>query len=266
MKRFWLILIGFVLITRVVAHDLYLLPFKFFLKKGHVLTVNMYIGDDFAKEIEKPVTIKDVNLFKWFTHNRTEDLLTAVTDSVKPVISQKKMNFEGLGLLAVNRNYFKITLTPAKFTNYLKEERINNILRMRDTMPAKKEEREKYTRYIKTLVMVGNANGEQYKKVIGQTLEIILLQNPYLQKLGATVQAKVLFRGKPLNNGAVEALSLQSDGKLSKQQIYTNKDGIAPFTISNSGSWMIRITYMLPSNTDDADWESFWASYTFGIK
>ena len=88
----------------------------------------------------------------------------------------------------MERDYARITFENKKFLSYLKEDHIENITVKKDSL--KKVQRERYSRYIKTLVQSGSKPfGEQYKKVLGENFEIILLQNPYLLKKADKIKA-----------------------------------------------------------------------------
>ncbi len=251
---------------RVSAHDHYLLPEKFFLKAGERLVVHQYVGDEFKQEEEKGVQYYITKTFQWITPRRTLDLLRRYADSTLPLASEP-IDFDGLGLLAMARGHARVELTGEKFTQYLKEEKLDGILAMRDTMAARPVEREKYTRFLKTLVQSGaNRRGNAYEKQLGHTLEILLLKNPYTLRPGEEMTAQVLYRGRPLERGSVEAISKDAAGTVTVQAMKTDKSGKIRFPLRTVGTWMVRITHMIPSTDATADWESFWASYTFAVR
>lgn len=257
------------------AHDYFLLPDKFFLKRGDTIVCRLFVGDDFTVELEeRPIHKYIMTKFDWTTPGLTKggkphtyDLLSDAKDSTMPVLRQTVIK-NGLGLLSVNRRYAHITFGRKKFLSYLKAEHLDEINAAfpSSTAAHKDSIREKYTRYIKTLFMVGQPAGEVYKQRLGQTLEIILLQNPYKAKRGGTVTAQVFFRDKPLENGSVEALCKDSSGHVTKELIKTDSRGQVQFRLTTPGTWMVRLTHMIVSNDTDADYESFWASYTFGVQ
>ena len=257
------------------AHDYFLLPEKFFLKKGENIVCRLFVGDDFTVELEeRPIHKYIITAFNWTTPSvtkgggsRTYDLLEEAKDSTMPVLRQKVIK-DGLGLLSMNRTYARLSFTPEKFKAYLKLEHLDDVLQKFESQPRPSTDsiREKYTRYIKTLFTVGTPTGEVYKERLGQTLEIVLLQNPYTVKRGGMITAQVFFRDAPLVNGSAEALSKDKRGKVTKRLIKTDANGRISFRLDEAGTWMVRLTHMVPSADSDADWESFWASYTFGVR
>ena len=78
--------------------------------------------------------------------------------------------------------------------------------------------------------------------------------------------AQVFFNDKPLINGSVEVLCKEASEKVSVRLVKTDKNGQVAFRLNKAGTWMIRLTHMLPSKDTDADWESFRATYTFGMR
>ena len=104
-------------------------------------------------------------------------------------------------LLIMERDYARTTLPNDKFKSYLKGDNIENI-RIDDR--TKTEQSERYTRYIKALVQSNpKSNDEIHKTVVGHNFEIVLLQNPYELNQGDWIKAKVLFRGEPLTEKAM---------------------------------------------------------------
>ena len=105
----------------------------------------------------------------------------------------------GSYLIAMERNQSYIKLDAQKFTDYLKEEGLKDIIEQRmKSGESQTEGRERYSRYLKSLVQVGDRRDDTYKRELGFRLEIIPINNPYLLKLGDSLVVRVLFEGKPL--------------------------------------------------------------------
>ena len=139
-------------------------------------------------------------------------------------------------------------------------------------MGSRPVQSEGYSRFLKSLVQVGEAGGaELHKRVLGQTLEILLLQNPYRLDPGDPLEVKVLFEGKPLPGQSLKAFSNDRKGRISSHQFRTGPDGVGRFTLDRAGLWLVRLVRLTPCSEhssvdcEDADWESYWASYTFEL-
>jgi uncharacterized GH25 family protein len=51
------------------------------------------------------------------------------------------------------------------------------------------------------------------------------------------------------------------------QYARTDSQGICSFKLERAGEWFVHATHMISCpDPDDSDWESFWASYSFGME
>jgi uncharacterized GH25 family protein len=265
-KKYILTTLAMILLFSFLAnsHESYFMADNFHVHRGDILKLHLLVGDDFKGEIEKPLQIKVTAAFDLFTYKGKTNLLVESKDSAFPIL-QRKVDFDGTGLIAIERKYFHIKLKPGKFARYLKEEGIDNITFDSLSIP-KDSVHEKYSRYIKTLVCSDMAGQENtYKTITGQALEIVLLDNPY-GKVKKQLQLQVLFQGKPLKG---KTIYMAKDGhglSLNQQKVKTDEKGICYFKWPTTGNWLIHLVNMIPSDTEDKDFESFWASYSFGVE
>lgn len=149
----------------------------------------------------------------------------------------------------------------------LREEGLDSIVALREQSgESQSEARERYSRYLKSLLQAGARHDETYKRELGFKLEIIPQTNPYELKIGDSLEVKVLFEGKPLPNAKVFADNREA-GSTRTQQTRTTAAGIATVKLDRSGFWLVRLVHMRRcAALAEADWESFWAAYTFGAK
>ena len=98
---------------------------------------------------------------------------------------------------AVNTMPAFIELEPAKFTDYLKEEGLSEVIAWRSAhSESGKPGRERYSKFAKSVLLSGPPNGFGQEKV-GFTIEIIPEADLYKVKAGEALPVLVLFRGKP---------------------------------------------------------------------
>lgn len=253
------------IIVTAFAHEYILLAYKFKVAKGDTLELHLFVADGFNIELERPLQKSITKSFELISHNGTADLLAAGKDETLPILN-RVVDFDGLGLIHTEREYARITLGNKKFLAYLKEDHLENIRIKAD--PHKQQQRERYSRYIKCLVQSNPLqNDTLYKMRIGQNFEIILLSNPYRLKIGSTIKAQLFFKGKPLANKVVTARNRTGSEAAINQISRTDAAGVCSFVISRKGDWFLHTTHMIPCpDPIDADWESFWASYSFGIE
>ena len=249
----------------VFGHEYVLLAYKYRLHVGVTLEMHLFVADGFNIQLERPVQTSITKKFELITRLGTTDLLVDTKDQTLPVVS-RKVDFEGLGLIQMERDYARISLPTQKFLAYLKEDHIENILIKQDG--EKSMQRERYSRYIKSLVVSGDAkNDTLYKLKTGQRFEILLLKNPYSLHMGDTIKAKVLFMNKPLVGKVITARNRTGNQNTLFLVSRTNANGICSFKIKRPGEWFIHATQMIPCpDKTDSDWESFWASYSFEIQ
>jgi uncharacterized GH25 family protein len=250
----------------VFAHDYWLEPDAFFLPVGESVHVHLHLGDDFKSEEEKPFQKKPTVKFQLLSAKETQDLAAAGEEGKKPV-ARVKAQAAGNYLIALERSPQTINLAADKFNAYLAEEGLDAILELRrKACEDKQEGRERYSRYLKALLQVGDQRDDTYKKEVGHRLEIVPQENPYQRKVGAQLTVKVLFEGKPLRGAKLFAHHRAGD-KVATQMGTTSREGLAVIKLEKAGSWLIRLVHMRRcEGVADIDWESFWGAYTFGLK
>lgn len=263
MKKLFLFA-GLCLVVFIVfAHEYILLAAKYRLQKDDMMELHLFVSDGFNIQLERPFQKNITRAFELITKDKITDLQQ--TESALPVCN-RKVDFDGGGLIHLERDYARISLATAKFLEYLKEDHIDKIA---DKVDVKKgDQKERYTRYLKCLVQSGNSFDDTvYKKITGQNFEIVLLQNPYLLHKGDKLSVKIIFMGKPLINKLITARNRTGNENALAITARTNEKGICTFALIRKGEWFIHATHMIACpDKKDSDWESFWASYSFGME
>ncbi len=207
------------------------------------------------------------------------DLLAELPDmrtrpSITPVV-ERTVDFEGLALVTMEHYPLYTEFTNDEFREYLDHEGLD-IRDFREGMGSRSEQAEAYVRTLKCLVQVGeddpDANpSELHRRVLGQRIEIVLLQNPYRLNPGDELDVQVLANGEPVQGQLVNAYNGSSHAPVSKQQAHTDAGGVARFVLDGSGLWLIRLVNLTPCSgrtdgeCEDADWDSAWAAYSFEL-
>ncbi len=249
------------------AHEYWLEPDSYFLTPRESSPVRLFLGEGLKVEEEMPYRYSKTSIFRLFSSEGTFDLARTTADEAKPLFSfsaQKSGNY----LLAMERNWSYITLEPDKFEDYLREDGMEYIIAERERLgESKKEGKERYSRFIKSLIQVGTKRDNTFSKKAGFRLEILPLNNPYALKKGDELIVKILFEDKPLAGRTIFADNRDGD-TISKQRLATDKDGVAKIKLDRKGVWLVRLVYMqrCTKSCEDADWESFWGSLSFGVR
>ena len=251
-------------VQMTLSHDYWFSLNRFALMKGDTLVVNLLVGDELKPELERPLQKSMTKSFLLITADKTIDLMAELPDSAMPVL-KRKIDFEGLALIAMERDFWYTKMTDEQFTRSLQHEEMHDILQLREKIGRKKEEHKRYDRSIKALLKVGpQADGEVYKKILGHKVEILLLQNPFLLKPGDRLQVKVIDRGRPLAKKLIKAYNDSGQGKISIQKAYTNDEGIASFTLDRRGFWLIRLSHLWHCpDCEKVDWENHYSTFSF---
>jgi uncharacterized GH25 family protein len=125
--------------------------------------------------------------------------------------------------------------------------------------------KEKYVRCMKTLFSVEDHDGSEYEKVLNQECEIVLKDNPYKKRYGEDLVAQLLFKGKPVKGETVSLYIKSLGGNVYTQNYTTDDKGEITITMSREGVFMLRNVHVEPTTDKDADYASWWTTYTFSF-
>ncbi|MEO1999788.1 MAG: DUF4198 domain-containing protein [Planctomycetaceae bacterium] len=251
--------------SAVQAHDYWIQPDALQPRAGATVPIRLFVGDGFDPETERNYSKKMTVRFRMLSPDGMSNLMQADRNGKKPV-AVITPQAAGTYLLAMQRDWSRIELKPEKFNQYLEHEGLQGILEQRKKSGEfDKVGNERYRRYLKSAVRVGQSADLHYGRRLGHRLEILPQSDPTLAQPGETVAFQVTFEGKPLRHVQLFALRRHQQ-KTTKQQQTTSAGGIAGFQITGPGTWMVRLVHMQRCTDEPGmDWESFWASYTFGI-
>jgi len=257
---FLVVLAGIIGIA-ATTHDYFLLPENFFLHKGDKLNLHLVGGDEFTKKEEIKYEPGKTSSFMLYNGSKKIDLTKMAKDSAAPVLSYTVEN-SGQTLLEMTRGYELNSSSRDNFSEYLTTlnyDKLGEAVKTSNQFRIK----EKYTRYLKTLIAVDNHDGSAYGKILNEEYEIVLKDNPFNKKYGDDLTALIRFKGKPAK-GAQVALYIKSpQGNVYTQNLLSGANGEATFTMSREGIYLIRSVRVEQTKDKDADYETWWASYTF---
>ncbi|MFK3659275.1 DUF4198 domain-containing protein [Scandinavium sp. NPDC088450] len=179
------------------------------------------------------------------------------------VIGHFKPRSAGATVVALQTNPAQITLSASEFETYLREEGLEKIIQQRQREgDSDQPGSELYSRFAKSIVLV-DGHSEGFDRNVGLPLELIPQTEPLQYKPGQQYHLRLLLNGKPLVGTQVKA---QSQGK---QRYFlktrTDAHGEVAFALPESGFWIFSAEEMTASQSQDADWDSQWASVTMAI-
>ena len=105
----------------------------------------------------------------------------------------------------------------------------------------------------------------QVTKPAGLPLEIVPEVNPYAASRTSSLPVRVIYEGRPLPQALVKLTDLDDDAS-PREQIRTDREGRARFTVPRSGTWLLNViwTKALP-RTEETDFETVFSSLSFGF-
>lgn len=251
--------------ARLCAHDLYLMPERFVTPAGRPLGIVFQNGDEFPKAsaATKTERLRNTRLLSKAGQADFEKITARATETTATV----QVPGSGIAILTAHTIPNFIQLDAKKFRSYLEHENLTNAIQWRDQHgEAGKPGRERYSKYVKSLIRVGQSDGF-YRERTGLTIEIIPEADPYAVSPGQTLPVQVLFRGKPAVDVAVESAWLEA-GKAKMMTIgRTDAQGRIVIPVKAQGPHRLHAIVMERcAEPQAADWESFWASLTFEIQ
>lgn len=262
MKKRTLIILSLFISIAVFGHEYWLESERFWLKLNEEVFIKPMVGENYMGEHVDFEKLKPKK-FDIYSKNNIKKA-TTVADNQGFASCKLSFNKAGNYLVALNNENKYLELEAEKFNEYLKEEGLDDILEMRKSRgELSKNSREYYQRCVKTLLQVGDIKDNTFAKNTGMRLELIPNKNPYQKDL-KSIGFQVLFDNKPVSNALILVWQKNKD-KTTVKKLSADTKGKVLFDISQNGRWMVSSVKMIPfENSSEADWQSFWASYTFG--
>jgi hypothetical protein len=184
----------------------------------------------------------------------------------------------GTHLVAFESQSHTITLSADSFHAYLHDEGLDFIKAQRvATGQAKQPGRERYRRYVKTLLAVQGTTGlaqesnsnhnsnPVHSQTLGQRLELVPVNNPLDMMPGQALSVQALFEGKPLPGALLKAWH-KTSGQTVIIRTSTNREGIATVNLPYAGAWMVSLVHMVRvTGVPGVDWDSLWGNLSFSV-
>ncbi|MEO1489506.1 MAG: DUF4198 domain-containing protein, partial [Pseudomonadota bacterium] len=198
------------------AHSFWLEPATHEAEFGAPITVEFKVGD--AGDVDDwGLYWERIAAFQLFTDERITDQqsavrITAVGEKGTAQITPRE---QGTHIIAFASNPSFSELEAERFNRYLEHEGLAAITADREAKGTTGEAgTELYARRAKTLIKVGDGGGDDIvTRAIGQTLEIVPLNNPFTLAEGEPLRVRILWRGAPLEGATLNAAQLDSSGE-----------------------------------------------------
>lgn len=236
------------------AHDFWIEPSTFKPAVGETVLTSLRVGQDFLGD---PVPRSTPIIDRFIVRDASGEHPVNGFENQDPA-GYVRLNVPGSAIIGYRSKPYPLTLDAAKFEAYLRQEGLEPIIALRARRgESAKPDKEIFSRCAKALVVTEKGTLSGYDKPLGFRLELI----PETSPLAASTRFRLLYEGKPLAGALVMALAQDGGTGLRAR---TDAHGRVDFAFPKNGVWLVKSVYMIPAPAGSgADWESFWASFTF---
>lgn len=259
-----LLFTGCLLPAAALAHVLYLMPERFVAEPGAMLEIRFENGDDFP-EGSTPVRVERLRSLRLISASGEAPLENVVAGKHR---TTARVRLPGAGTAIVTAETLPnfIELAPEKFRAYLEHEHLTQVLAWRERAgEAGKPGRELYSKYVKALIHGGRPD-ETWRRAVGFIVEFIPEADPFALRPGDALPVRLLFRGAPAADVAVQLAWLDHGAGRIAVVGRTDAEGRLRVPLRAAGPHRLHAIVMERcGRPDKADWESFWASLTFEV-
>jgi len=245
----------------LAAHDRWIDPTSFVPDVGKIVGVRLRVGEDLIGD-PLPRDPALIDRFVVVDSLGRRDLIGR--DGADPA-GLLRVATPGLHVIGYESRPSAIALAAEKFTQYLKEEGLDEIVALRATRKQSQAEgREAFARCAKSLIVAGPASTAQRDQPLGLTLELVAERNPFALSAGDELPVRLTYQGKPLAGVLVTAINKRNPA--AKVSSRSDAGGRVRFKLSADGMWLIKAVHMIPAPAGaSSDWLSYWASLTFAV-
>ena len=261
----------------VYAHEFWMAPVTAALSVGDTASLALKVGEFFEGDLVGFSASQTVSL-RQYTAAGSKDLRPLLPQRTAVAALSLPLITAGMHMITFESQPSTISLSADRFHAYLHDEGLDFIKIQREVAgTANKPGRERYRRFVKTLMRVNPisnvtnasvtpASDMTYAASVGQRLEIIALNDPLSLVPGNTMGVQILFEEKPLASALIKAWH-KLDAQTTTIRATTDAEGKAMFNLPYSGSWMISVVHMVPAKgAKNIDWDSLWGNLSFVVQ
>ncbi|WP_136440779.1 DUF4198 domain-containing protein [Pacificoceanicola onchidii] len=258
-----MILLASLLASPLAAHEFWIEPIRTEIAAGGRLEADIRVGTDLKG-----------STYSYIPRNfrRFETILDGTRAVPGRAGDQPALNMEaaGEGLAVIvheTRDYLLTYAKWEKFEAFCAEKDFEWALprHLERGLPRTKF-RERYVRYAKSLIGVGDAKGADTEA--GLTVEIVAEKNPYTDDVSGGFPVQALYLGQPRKDVQITLFERAPDRTVVQNNYRTDGEGRAVLDVKAGHFYLVDHVVMResePMDEKDAVWESLWASLTFGV-
>ncbi len=252
------------------GHDLFLRPVSFFVAPGNDIVLRVMNGtfstSEGAVKRDRPRDLRIAGP----SGTRKADTLALEPGKTETLW---RVPTSASGTYAIGMSLFPrtIRLEGKDFNEYLKSDGIPEILALRgEKGELNSPARERYSKHVKALVQVGSLRSAKVDEVFGYPVEIVPLDNPYRLAGAGSMRVRLMVDGQPAIGQTMLFGGRSASGKANTElSLRSGPGGIVTLRVPGAGKWYAKFISMrkiAESAHDSVDYESKWATLTFGVR
>ena len=245
----------------LLAHNFWIEPSSYQVAVGSQVTVRFLVGEKFRGD-PLPLDPSRVIVFARFGPTSKTPVRGVPGSDFAGVVS---LDDPGLHLIAYRSTSAFLELDAAEFESYLRSEGLEGIIDERRRNERKAKGRELYSRCVKSLLRAGvSGEGTGFDRVLDFPVELVPDLNPYGLRAGDELPVRILREGKPLAGVLVMAYPHGEPARSVRRR--SDEKGRIRLPLAHVGPWLVKAVHMERiDHSEEADWESWWASLTFEL-
>lgn len=246
------------------AHEFWIDPADHTVAPGETITADIRVGEAYEGTAFAYIPQR-FRRFDYALNGQVRPVEGTVGD--RPALSMSAGD-EGLFVaIHVTEDQHITWSTWEKFVSFLEHKDLTWGLAEHDARGLSRENvRERYSRYAKSLVAVGEGAGEDV--TAGLLTEIVALENPYTDDMSDGLDIRALYEGEPLQDAQIEVFRKAPDGTVEITLERTDADGRATIPVEAGFRYMLDTVVLRPLEVveeRDPSWETLWANLTFEV-
>lgn len=248
------------------AHEFWISPSEHLISSSDRVVAALRVGQDFEGNSQAFLPMS-FERFDYAFEGRVAPVDGRLGD--RPAL---KMDAPGDGLMVIIHQTRDLALTWDEFAQFEAFVEHKDAMWTLDTHKARglSEEnmREAYSRYAKSLVGIGSAEGSDIE--VGLETEIVALENPYTDNMSDGIDVRLLYQGAPRIDAQVEVYEKGAGEDVSVFTVRTDSNGVATIPVKAGARYMLDAVVLREPSLRLAVqrgvvWESLWANLTFGV-
>ncbi|MEM6695153.1 MAG: DUF4198 domain-containing protein [Pseudomonadota bacterium] len=246
------------------AHEFWISPERYRVEPGGTMQADIRVGENF-KGGGYPFIPANFKRFDLVQGNSVVPVTATIGD--RPALA---MAAPSSGLWVVVHQTKDYALTYGNWPKFERFTADKDMAWAQDEHVArrlpKEGFRERYSRYGKSLIAVGDGAGAD--RAVGLLTEIVALANPYTDAVSGGMPFLVLYEGAPRANVQVEVFERRADGSVAERKYRTDAAGRVTVPVAPGAEYLVNsvVIRAIEARSDSQPvWETYWASLTFAV-